>query len=149
MRISFLPAQRISFLLAHAHLFYNCACASHFGLRVRISFWSSRAHLFLACACAFTFLSAHAHLILACVCASHLVLRMRISSWPAHGLGIFTCPRASHFDLHMRISFTPARVQLILSFALAFVLPAHELFFLCSVCSYHFALPVGLAISDC
>ena len=74
---------------------------------------------------------------------------MRIAFWPAHGLRNFTCARASHFDLHMRTSFTHSRAQLILFFALAFVLPAHELFFLCSVCAYHFALPVGLAISDC
>ena len=74
---------------------------------------------------------------------------MRIAFLPAHGLRIFTCARASHFDLHMRSSFTPARAELILSFAFAFVLPAHELFFLCSVCAYHFALPVGLAISVC
>ena len=42
----------------------------------------------------------------------------------------------------MRTSFTLARAQLILSFA--FALPAHELFLLCSVCAYHFALPVCL-----
>ena len=74
---------------------------------------------------------------------------MRIAFWPAQGLRILTCAGVSHFDLHMHTSFTPAHAQLILSFAFAFVLPAHELFFLCSVCAYHFALPVGLAISDC
>ena len=74
---------------------------------------------------------------------------MRIAFLPAHGLRIFTCARASHFDLHMRSSFTPALAEFIFSFAFAFVFPAHELFFLCSVCAYHFALPVGLAISDC
>ena len=74
---------------------------------------------------------------------------MRITFWPAHGLRILTCARASHFDLHMRTAFTLARAQHILSFAFALVLPAHELFLLCSVCAYHFALPVGLAISDC
>ena len=122
----------LSFTAARTHLILACACATHLVRHMRISFWHAHAHLFLACAC-----------------APHLELRMRMVFWPAHGLCSFTCARASHFDLHMRTSFTPARAQLILSLAFAFVLPSHELFFFCSVCAYHFALPVGLAISDC
>ena len=110
---------RIYFLPAHVHLVLACACVPHLVLRMRISFWPARAHLFLACAS-----------------APHLELRMRIAFWLAHGLRIFICARASHFDLHMRTSFTPARAQLILSFAFAFVLPAHELFFLCMCISF-------------
>ena len=71
---------------------------------------------------------------------------MRIALWPAHGLRIFTSARASHFDLHIRTSFTPARAQLILSSAFAFV--CRRMSFSFCVCAYHFALPVGLAISD-
>ena len=75
-----IAVNRISFWLAHAHPILACACASHFGLRVRISFWS-----------------AHAHLILACTCASHFALRMRISFWPAHAHLILACAYAYHF----------------------------------------------------
>ena len=160
MRISFLPAHAHLifacacahfFRTAHAHLILVCTCASQFGLRVRIHFWLAHAHFIftcscashLACACAphlvlrmsISFWHVQAHLFLACACASHLELLMRMVFWPAHGLRILT--------LHMRTSFTPALAQLILSFAFAFVLPAHDFFLLCSVCAYHFALPLA------
>ena len=140
---------RNSFWFPRAHLMLACASAFPFYLLMRISFFPAHAHFFFFRRMRISYWPTLAYLFFACACAPHLELRMRIAFWPAQGLRILTCTGVSHFDLHMRTSFTPAHAQLILSFAFAFVLPAHELFFLCSVCAYHFALPVGLAISDC
>ena len=117
----------LSFTAARTHLILACACATHLVRHMRISFW--HAHAFFSW-------PVHAHLIWSCACAWFFGLRTGFAVLPAHAHRILTCTCAPHLHLRVRNLFCPWHLHSFcrrMSFS-----------FFCSVCAYHFALPIGL-----